>query len=60
MLSLVSAVLLALDVVFGMGPAVIMASGTFGWFLTWWFVLPMRSRVRHAAAGSVCRPRESG
>ena len=32
MLSLVSAVLLILDVVFGAGPAVIMASGTFGWF----------------------------
>jgi Family of unknown function (DUF6328) len=51
MFSLVSAVLLIMDVVFGMGPAVIMASGTLGWFLAWWFVLPMWSRIRHAAAG---------
>ena len=50
MLSLVSAVLLILDVVFGAGPAVIMASGTFGWFFTWWFVLPAWSRIRHAGA----------
>src|SRR5215469_16088368 len=50
MLSLVSAVLLILDVVFGTGPAVIMASGTFGWFFAWWFVLPACSRIRHAGA----------
>jgi hypothetical protein len=48
MFSLVSAVLLILDVVFGAGPAVIMASATFGWFFTWWFVLPAWSRIRHA------------
>jgi hypothetical protein len=47
MLSLACAVLLILDVVLGRWPAVVMASGTFAWFLAWWFVLPMRSRVQH-------------
>src|SRR5215471_12990793 len=56
MLSLVSAVLLILDVVFGAGPAVIMASGTFGWFFTWWFVLPAWSRIRHAGADDSVPP----
>jgi len=58
MLSLVSAVLLILDVVFGAGPAVIMASGTFGWFFTWWFVLPAWSRIRHAGADDSGLPGE--
>jgi hypothetical protein len=56
MLSLVSAVLLISDVVFGTGPAVIMATATLGWFFTWWFVLPVYSRIRHAAAGDTSRP----
>lgn len=50
MFSLVSAVLMTLDVVFGTGPAVIMAAATLGWFFTWWFVLPVISRIRHAGA----------
>lgn len=49
MLSLVSAVLLILDFVFGTGPAVIMAAAALAWFLAWWFVVPMWCRVRHAA-----------
>ena len=56
MLSLVSAVLLIMDVVFGTGPAVVIAAGTLGWFFTWWFVLPVYSRIRHAAAGDSSRP----
>ena len=56
MLSLVSAVLLILDVVFGTGPAAIMAAATLGWFFTWWFVVPVRSRIRHAAAADTSRP----
>ena len=58
MLSLVSAVLLIVDVVFGAGPAVIMASGTFGWFFTWWFVLPAWSRIRHAGVDDISPPGE--
>jgi Family of unknown function (DUF6328) len=58
MLSLVSAVLLILDVVFGTGPAVVMASGTLGWFFAWWFVLPAYSRIRHAAADHSSRPED--
>jgi hypothetical protein len=50
MLSLVSAVLLISDVVFGTGPAIVMAAGTLGWFLAWWLVLPVWSRIRHVAA----------
>jgi hypothetical protein len=49
MLSLACAVLLILDVVLGRWPAVVMASGTFAWFLAWWFMLPMRSRIQHQA-----------
>jgi Family of unknown function (DUF6328) len=56
MLSLVSAVLLISDVVFGAGPAVAMASGTLSWFFTWWFVLPAWSRIRHAAADDSGQP----
>jgi Family of unknown function (DUF6328) len=51
MLSLVSAILLILDFVFGTGPAVIMAAVTLGWFLAWWLVVPVWCRIRHAAAG---------
>ena len=58
MLSLVSAVLLIVDVVFGAGPAVIMAAGTFGWFFTWWFVLPAWSRIRHAGVDDISPPGE--
>lgn len=52
MLSLVSAVLLILDFVFGTGPAVIMAAATLGWFLAWWFLVPVWCRIRHVAARS--------
>jgi hypothetical protein len=47
LLSLVSAVLLIGDVVLGIGPAIAMAAGAFGWFVTWWFALPVRSLLRH-------------
>lgn len=50
MLSLVSAVLLIMDVVFGTGPAMVIASATLGWFFTWWFVIPLASRIRNASA----------
>ncbi len=58
LLSLVSAVLLTLDVVFGAAPAAVIAAATLGWFLTWWFVIPVSSRLRHAAGGD--SPDESG
>jgi Family of unknown function (DUF6328) len=47
LLSLVSAVLLIMDVVLGLGPAIALAAGLFVWFVIWWFVLPMASRLRH-------------
>lgn len=59
MLSLVSAVLLILDFVFGTGPAVIMAAVTLSWFLAWWFVVPVWCRIRHVAersAGAAADP----
>ncbi|HEY7260674.1 MAG TPA: DUF6328 family protein [Trebonia sp.] len=52
MLSMVSAVLLILDFVFGTGPAVIMAAATLSWFLAWWFLVPVWCRIRHVAARS--------
>jgi Family of unknown function (DUF6328) len=50
LLSLVSAVLLIMDVVLGLVPAIVLAIGVFGWFTVWWFVLPLRSRLQHLAA----------
>jgi hypothetical protein len=48
--SLVSAVLLVMDVVLGLGPAIGLASGVLVWFTVWWFVIPVISRVRNQAA----------
>jgi hypothetical protein len=50
LLSLVSAVLLVMDVVLGLVPAVVLAAVVFVWFVMWWFVLPLTSRVRHRMA----------
>jgi hypothetical protein len=50
LLSLVSAVLLIMDVVLGLVPAILLAAGLFAWFAAWWFVLPLRSRARQLAA----------
>jgi hypothetical protein len=47
MLSLVSAVLLIMDVVLSQWPAVVITSAVFAWFLAWWFVLPAVIRLRH-------------
>jgi hypothetical protein len=47
LLSLVSAVLLIMDVVLGLAPAIVMAAGMFAWFSVWWFVLPLGIRARH-------------
>ena len=52
MLSLVSAVLLIMDFVFGTGPGVVMAAATLSWFLAWWFLVPVCCRIRHVAAQS--------
>jgi uncharacterized protein DUF6328 len=47
LLAMVSALLLILDVVTGLGPAMILAAGAMSWFITWWFVLPAWKRLRH-------------
>jgi len=49
LLAMISALLLILDVVTGAGPAVILTAGMLAWFLTWWFLLPVWSRLRHPA-----------
>jgi Family of unknown function (DUF6328) len=53
LLAMVSALLLILDVVIGLGPAVFLAVGALAWFVTWWFILPVWSRVRHRADGGL-------
>jgi Family of unknown function (DUF6328) len=53
LLAMVSALLLILDVVTGPGPAVFLAAGALGWFVTWWFILPAWSRIRHQACGDL-------
>ena len=42
LLSMVSAVLLIMDVVLGLVPALVLAAVVLTWFTMWWFVLPLR------------------
>jgi uncharacterized protein DUF6328 len=46
LLSMVSAVLLIMDVVLGLVPALVLAAVVLTWFTMWWFVLPLRTLVR--------------
>jgi hypothetical protein len=57
MLSLVSAVLLIMDVVLSQWPAAVITSAVFAWFLTWWFVLPAVIRLRHRGPTDELPPR---
>jgi hypothetical protein len=50
LLSMVSAVLLIMDVVLGRVPAFLLAAAVLTWFTMWWFVLPLQTRVRDLAA----------
>jgi hypothetical protein len=47
LLAIVSALLLILDVIIGLGPALALAAGALSWFITWWFILPAWKRLRH-------------
>jgi hypothetical protein len=47
LLAIISALLLILDVVLGLGPALFLGAGALAWFVAWWFVLPIWSRLRH-------------
>jgi flagellar biosynthesis protein FliQ len=47
LLSMVSAVLLIMDVVLGLVPAIILAAVVLAWFTMWWFGLPLRARARY-------------
>lgn len=47
LLAMVSALLLILDVVTGLGLALVLAAGALSWFITWWFILPTWKRLRH-------------
>jgi Flp pilus assembly protein TadB len=49
LLSLASAVLLIMDVVLGLVPAIVLAAVVLAWFTMWWFVLPLRTRARQLA-----------
>jgi tetrahydromethanopterin S-methyltransferase subunit E len=49
LLSMASAVLLIMDVVLGLLPALILAAAVLAWFTMWWFVLPLRTRTRELA-----------
>jgi amino acid transporter len=46
-LAMVSAMLLILDVVTGPGWAFSLVAVVLIWFMTWWFIVPYRSRLRH-------------
>jgi hypothetical protein len=47
---MVLAVLLIMDVVLGLVPALVLAAAVLTWFTTWWFVLPLRTRLREPEA----------
>ncbi len=47
LLAMISALGLILDVVTGLGVAAFLASGMLAWFFTWWFIVPVCSRLRH-------------
>jgi hypothetical protein len=47
--SLVSAILLVMDVILGLGPAIALSAVALVWFVVWWFVVPLASRFRHQA-----------
>jgi len=49
LLSMASAVLLIMDVVLGLLPALVLAAAVLAWFTMWWFVLPLRTRTRELA-----------
>jgi hypothetical protein len=49
LLSMVSAVLLIMDVVLGLVPALVLAAAVLTWFTMWWFVLPLWTLVREPA-----------
>jgi len=51
MLSMASAVLLIMDVVLGLVPAIVLAAGVLAWFALWWFMLPLRTRQLGADDG---------
>ena len=53
LLAMISALVLILDVTTGMAMAVILASGMLTWFFTWWFIVPVYSRLRHSAGAGV-------
>jgi hypothetical protein len=52
LLAVISALLLTLDVVTGMGAALFLVAGALAWFVTWWFVLPLWSRISHHVSAS--------
>jgi O-antigen/teichoic acid export membrane protein len=49
-LAMTSALLLILDVVTGLGWALFLVAVVLMWFMTWWFIVPFRSRLRHPSA----------
>jgi Family of unknown function (DUF6328) len=49
LLSLVSAILLVMDVILGLGPAIALSAVALVWFVIWWFAVPLASRFRHQA-----------
>ena len=56
LLSMTSAVLLIMDVVLGLAPAIVLAACVLAWFTLWWFVLPLRTRARQLAADDIRQP----
>ncbi|WP_223199411.1 DUF6328 family protein [Solihabitans fulvus] len=56
MLSLSSALLLILDVVLNIALAAWIASGTLLWFCTWWYAVPLWSRMRHGRDAAEWEP----
>src|SRR5215472_9158163 len=46
LLAIIAALVLILDVVLGTGPGLFLGTRALAWFVAWWFVLPVWSRLR--------------
>lgn len=56
-LAMAAAILLVIDVTMGLTAAVWVTSGVVGWFGLWWYVLPLRCRLRQQPLREVPGPR---
>ncbi len=60
MLGVAAAVLLIADVVLGRRPAVVLTAGVVGWYVAFWYAVPLWSRRRGGTVDPAPRTRAAG